>query len=134
MNDETCMYTDSRVQPNLIVKMPFPTIVAYAVSFDHTSCSLLFDLQSTLLETVLAIAILKCPLTLYQMTTFYPKLKAHAVNKINVTELIFVSGRLLKTFWEKEKMLVTSIFSFSQNVFKSLLPRVVKCRDCVVKG
>ena len=25
--------------------------------------------------------------------------------------------RLLKTFWEKEKMLVTSIFSFSQNVF-----------------
>ena len=24
---------------------------------------------------------------------------------------------LLKTFWEKEKMLVTSIFSISQNVF-----------------
>ena len=24
---------------------------------------------------------------------------------------------LLKTFWEKEKMVVTSIFSFSQNVF-----------------
>ena len=27
--------------------------------------------------------------------------------------------RLLKTFWEKEKMLVTSIFSFFQNVFYS---------------
>ena len=25
---------------------------------------------------------------------------------------------LLKTLWEKEKMLVTSIFSFSHNVFK----------------
>ena len=29
--------------------------------------------------------------------------------------------RLLKTFTEKEKMLVSSIFSFSENVFKSLL-------------
>ena len=28
--------------------------------------------------------------------------------------------KLLKTFWEKEKMLVTSIFSFSQNVFYPL--------------
>ena len=27
-----------------------------------------------------------------------------------------------KTFWEKEKMLVTSIFSFSQNVFKRPIP------------
>ena len=28
----------------------------------------------------------------------------------------------IETLWEKEKMLVTSIFSFSHNVFKSLLP------------
>ena len=28
--------------------------------------------------------------------------------------------RLLKTFWEKEKILVSSIFSFSHNVFYSL--------------
>ena len=27
------------------------------------------------------------------------------------------TGSLLKTLWEKEKMLVTSIFSFSHNVF-----------------
>ena len=29
----------------------------------------------------------------------------------------FETGRLLKTLWEKEKMMVTSIFSFSHNVF-----------------
>ena len=28
-----------------------------------------------------------------------------------------LEGSLLKTLWEKEKMLVTSIFSFSHNVF-----------------
>ena len=39
--------------------------------------------------------------------------------------------------WEKEKMLVASIFSFSHNVFKSHLSsffRVIKTEDCVVKG
>ena len=35
------------------------------------------------------------------------------------TNPIFNDPRLLKTFWEKEKMLVTSIFSFSHNVFYS---------------
>ena len=34
----------------------------------------------------------------------------------------------------KEKMLVTSIFSFSNDVFKGLYFKVVKSRDCVVKG
>ena len=37
-------------------------------------------------------------------------------------------------FWKKDKMLVTSIFSFHQNVCKSLFPRVVKSRDYVVKS
>ena len=47
------------------------------------------------------------------------KLKAFADEKVNMNEkLKFVLG---KTLWQKEKMLVTSIFSFSYNVFKSLL-------------
>ena len=38
----------------------------------------------------------------------------------------FLSLIGLETLWEKEKMLVTSIFSFSQYVFKSHIPfRVV---------
>ena len=42
---------------------------------------------------------------------------------------------LLKTFWEKEKMLVTSNFSFSHNVFISVLfSEVFKRQDCVVKS
>ena len=48
-------------------------------------------------------------------------MKAFAEDKRNVTEKFkFDSGRI-ENVWEKEKMLVTSIFSFSQNVFKSLL-------------
>ena len=35
---------------------------------------------------------------------------------------------------KKEKMLVTSIFSFSHEVFKSYFRRVVKTRDCLGKG
>ena len=49
------------------------------------------------------------------------KLKTFADDKIYVTEKVkFVLGTIKKTLWEKEKMLVTSIFSFSHNVFKSL--------------
>ena len=49
------------------------------------------------------------------------KFKAFADDKINVTKKMkFVLGRV-KTLWEKEKMLVASIFSFSLNVFKRLL-------------
>ena len=36
-------------------------------------------------------------------------------------KLKFVLGRVEKPFWEKEKMLVTSIFTFCQNVFKKPL-------------
>ena len=35
--------------------------------------------------------------------------------------------------WEKEKMLVTSIFYISHNVFKSFL-KVVKSQDSVIKS
>ena len=57
--------------------------------------------------------------------------KSLADNKINVTQnLKFVLGKV-ENIWEKEKMLVTSIFSFSKNVFKSIL---LEGRDCVVKS
>ena len=39
-----------------------------------------------------------------------------------------------KAFWEKEKILVTSIFSFSHNVFRSIFCRAVKTRDSLGKG
>ena len=51
------------------------------------------------------------------------KFKALADLKMNVTQYLKSVLGTVKTFWEKEKMLVTSIFSFSQNVFKSLLSR-----------
>ena len=51
-----------------------------------------------------------------------PKLKAFTDNKLNVTQDIKVSFIGWKTLWEKKKMLVTSIFFFSHNVFKSLFP------------
>ena len=49
------------------------------------------------------------------------KLKVFADNKINVAQMIVpVFDRIEKTSWEKGKMLVTSIFSNSHNVFKRL--------------
>ena len=49
-----------------------------------------------------------------------PKLKAFSNDKVNVSQN-FVLWKVRKTLREKEKMLVTSIFSFSLNVFKSIL-------------
>ena len=52
----------------------------------------------------------------------WSKLKAFADNKIKVLKMmIFLYLIRLKTLWEKEKMLVISIFSFSYNVFESCL-------------
>ena len=45
----------------------------------------------------------------------------------------FVLERV-KTLWEKEKMLVTSIFSFSLNISKAPSIRVMKTYDHVVKA
>ena len=45
------------------------------------------------------------------------KLKAFADDKINVIENFELVLWRNKTLWEKEKMLVTSIFAFSNNVF-----------------
>ena len=41
---------------------------------------------------------------------------------------------LRKTLWEKEKLIVTSNFSFSHNVFHSYISLVRKMRYCVVMG
>ena len=50
----------------------------------------------------------------------WSKFKAHAEDKINVTETLKFVLEGWKTSWEKEKMLVTSIFSLTYNVFKRL--------------
>ena len=49
----------------------------------------------------------------------WSKLKACADDKINVTEILRFVWRRVENIVGKEKMLVTSIFSFSHNVFKS---------------
>ena len=51
----------------------------------------------------------------------FSKVKAFAGDKINVAKkLKFPMGRIEDIMGKGEKMLVTSIFSFSQNVFKRL--------------
>ena len=50
------------------------------------------------------------------------KLKAFADGKINMT-LKLKGGGFQETLWEKEKIMVTSIFSFSHNVLKRLFCR-----------
>ena len=39
----------------------------------------------------------------------------------------------VETLWEKEKMLIPSIFSFSRNILKAFSLRVFKSLDCVVE-
>ena len=50
------------------------------------------------------------------------KLKAFADMKLNAAKMMISIFYRVETLWEKEKMLVTSIFSFSLNNFQSLLP------------
>ena len=45
-----------------------------------------------------------------------------ADDKIDVVKMMIVLLDMVETLWDKEKMLVTSIFSFSHSVFQSLLP------------
>ena len=60
------------------------------------------------------------------------KLKAFADNKMRL-KYGNLFGEEQRTLLEKEKMLVTSVFSYSHNVFKRLLIPL-KSGDCVVKG
>ena len=52
-------------------------------------------------------------LTLYHMTKVNPLLHRYSFRRIN-------NRQLLKTLWDKEKLLITSNFSFSHNVFYSI--------------
>ena len=55
-------------------------------------------------------------------------------DKLNVSKvMISLFGRVENTVG-KEKMLVTSIFSSSRSAFQSLIFKVIKSRDCVVKS
>ena len=54
----------------------------------------------------------------------WSKLKTFADDESNLVEKLNLFWQGYKTLWKKEKMLVTSIFSFSHNVFKSLLSKV----------
>ena len=50
----------------------------------------------------------------------WSKLKVFADDIIKILKIMFLSLIGLKFFWENEKMLVISIFSFSLNVFNRL--------------
>ena len=49
------------------------------------------------------------------------KVKAFVDNKFIVAKMMIPGYDRKKTWWEKKKMLVNSIFSCSHNVFKRLL-------------
>ena len=53
-------------------------------------------------------------------------------DKINLTEKLNFLWEGQKTIWEKEKMLVTSIFSIFYDVLKSFFSKVAKSRDSVL--
>ena len=93
------------------------TATTYIIMFSTNlkSISIIFS------NNLLCKTLLPCSeFTLYQSTK--SKLKLFADVYLSLTpkrELLSLVG--LKTLWEKEKMLATSIFSFSQNVFESFL-------------
>ena len=63
------------------------------------------------------------------------KLAAFAYNKINETQMgLTVFDRVENIAEKKEKMLVSSIFSFSHNVLKGFFVKFIKAWDCLVKG
>ena len=66
-----------------------------------------------------------------------PKLKAFADDKSNVTQNVKVVFQRIENIVgkeEKKKMLVTSIFFFSHNVFKRLFPPVHQKSSLCGKG
>ena len=59
---------------------------------------------------------------------------SYKLKNFNVVKLIFFyCKKELQTFFEKQKMLVTGVFSFSNNVFKRLLPQGCWKMDLCVK-
>ena len=55
-------------------------------------------------------------------------------NKINDLKFELCFGKSRKHCAKNAKMLVTSIFSFSQMLSKGFFPSIVKSQDCVVEG
>ena len=49
-------------------------------------------------------------------------------------KIVESSQKEYKTLWEKEKLLVTSNFSFSHSVFKRLVLQIPKNQDLYGKG
>ena len=62
------------------------------------------------------------------------KLKEFAVDNFEFNENGRKFSNRLKTLWEKEKLLVTSNFSFSHCVFKRLILQTGKNQGLFVKG
>ena len=62
------------------------------------------------------------------------RLRAFADNKITVNEKLKFGLRRVENIVEKEKMLVTSFFSFSHNVFKRLVLQTPVSKGFFGKG
>ena len=75
----------------------------------------------------------KCflPLNPFPDNNFYtlPNWKSLQTTILNSMIIAESSPKGYKTLWEKEKLLITSNFSFSHSVFKRLV-----CRACLGKG
>ena len=64
----------------------------------------------------------------------WPKFKAFADDKMNVTEMmISLSNRVENTVEKRRKCRLPSFSPFPTMFSKALFFRVVECRDCVVK-
>ena len=60
--------------------------------------------------------------------------KAFLQGRLNKNSLIKSRSDRTEALWENEKMLITSIFSFSHRFLERILVRVVKTGAWVVKG
>ena len=56
------------------------------------------------------------------------------ITNLNLMKVMETSPKEKKTLWKKEKMLVTSNFSFSHSVFKRLVLQTRKNQGCLGKG
>ena len=69
--------------------------------------------------------------SLYHTTIFFDSAKFKlCANKMIITEMIIFVITGVKTLREKEKLLVTSTFSFYGHVFKRPFPLVIQTPDC----
>ena len=64
----------------------------------------------------------------------HPNCKSLQKTILNLMNMAESSAKDYKTMWEKEKLLVTSHFSFSYSVFKRLVLQTCKARACLGKG